>query len=153
VADGKGLVFVNNEDSSRVAAFDVAKLQLKSEWPLTPGETPTGLALDAAGGRLFSACEESKTVVVLDSKSGGVLQSLPIGQGCDGVAFDADARRVFATNGEGTLTVIGEDKPGHFAVLETVATRTGARTIAVDPRTHRVFTTTADFGPRPAPDA
>ena len=152
VADGNGLVFVNNEDSSWVAVVDAATLTVRSRWPIAPGKTPSGLALDPVRHRLFSVCE-NKLVIVLDAVNGKVLQSLPIGEGCDGVAFDAGARRAYATNGEGTMTVLREDKPGHFEVAETVPTRTGARTVTVDPKSHRVFTATPQFGPKPEPTA
>jgi len=152
VADGSGLVYVNNEDSSYVAVVDAAKLTVRSRWPIAPGQTPSGLALDPVRHRLFSVCE-NKLVIVLDATNGKVLQSLPIGEGCDGVAFDTGARRAYATNGEGTITVLREDKPGHYEVAETVPTRVGARTVAVDPKSHRVFTATPKFGPKPEPTA
>ena len=151
VADGHGMVFVNNEDSSRVVAFDAATLEIQHEWPLSPGETPSGLAYDPEKKRLFAVCE-NKLMVVLDATNGHVLQTLPIGEGCDGVVFDPGADRAYASNGDGTMTVVGENK-GRYEVVQNVTTRPGARTIALDPKRHRVYTASPRFGPRPAPDA
>lgn len=149
VADGRGMVFVNLEDSSAVVGLDARSLTLGPRWPLAPGESPTGLAIDTASRVLFSVCGNGK-MIVLDDRSGRVLAALPIGDRTDGAAFDATTKLAFSSNGEGTLTVVHEDSPTKFSVVDTVATRVGARTLALDPRTHRIYTATARFGEAPA---
>jgi DNA-binding beta-propeller fold protein YncE len=149
VADGHGAVFVNIEDKSELVRIDPRTLTVVSRWPLAPGEEPSGLAIDVAGHRLFAACGNQKMVVV-DSDSGRVIASLPIGRGVDGAAFDPVRRLAYTSNGEGTLTVVREASPDSFVVAATDSTERGARTIALDERTGRVFTPTAAFGPPPA---
>ncbi|HVP38931.1 MAG TPA: YncE family protein [Candidatus Saccharimonadales bacterium] len=150
--DGAGKLYVNLEDSSLIRVVDTRGLKVTATWPLAPGEEPSGLALDAQRGRLFSTCGNQKLVVV-GTEDGKVLASLPIGKGVDAGAFEPSTGKVFTSNGEGTLTVAGEVAPGKFEVRETVTTKPGARTMALDPKTHRVFTVTAQFGPAPAPTA
>jgi DNA-binding beta-propeller fold protein YncE len=152
VADGKGRVYVNIEDKSEIVALDSKSLQVLSRWPLKPCEEPSGLALDSEHGRLFTVCS-NKLMAVVDATSGRVVTTLPIGSGVDAAAYDPAAGLVFASNGEGTLTVVHEDSPESFRVVENVPTQPGARTLALDPKTHRVFLVTAQFGPRPAPTA
>ena len=148
VSDGKGAVFVNIEDKNEVVAFDSRDLKVRSRWPLAPCETPTGLAMDRTKRRLFVGCR-SQVMAVLDADSGKLLATLPIGKGVDGVAFDEAGGLAFASNGDGTLTVVGEDAPGHFVVKEAVTTLPGARTLALDPKAHRIYLATAQFGPAP----
>jgi DNA-binding beta-propeller fold protein YncE len=150
VVDEDGRLFVNLEDSSAVVAFDTRSLEAKARWPLAPGEEPSGLAIDRAHHRLFSACA-NKTLVVLDATSGARVATLPIGSGVDAAAFDSKRRLVYSSNGEGTLTVIREDDPNHYHVDQTVTTERGARTCALDPGTGILYTVTAEFGPPPAP--
>jgi DNA-binding beta-propeller fold protein YncE len=150
VPDGKGHLFVNLEDSSAVAVVDTKKLAVVAHWSLAPGEEPTGLALDNEHGRLFAGCA-NQLLVVLDSRSGKVVAKLPIGKGVDGVAFDASKGLAISSNGEGNLTVVQEVSPDSFTVRETVPTQAGARTLALDEMTHRIFTVSAEFGPAPAP--
>ena len=150
VSDERGHVFVNLEDKSSVAEFDPKKLSVLARWPIAPGEEPSGLAIDRRHARLFST-GANKTLVVLDALTGKVVATLPIGGGVDAAGFDPETGLAFSSNGEGTLTVIREDSPDKFTVLENVATRRGARTMALDPKTHRVFLVTAEFGPPPAP--
>jgi DNA-binding beta-propeller fold protein YncE len=149
VTDGKGTIFVNNEDTSEVVAFDAKTLQIKKRWPIEPGEGPSGLAIDLANRRLFSVCD--KVMAVSDPESGKVVANVPIGDGPDAVRYDAAAGLVFASNGEGTLTVIRQVSADIYEVLETVPTARGARTMELDPKTHHVFVVTAEFGPAPAP--
>jgi DNA-binding beta-propeller fold protein YncE len=152
-ADEQGHIFVNLEDKSEVVKFDSRKLNVEARWPLAPGEEPTGLALDRKHSRLFVVCA-NKLMVVMDAGNGKVLTTLPIGDGPDGAAFDAETGLAFSPNGgDGTLTIIHEDSPEKFSVLENVATQKGARTLALDSKTHRVFLITSDFGPPPAPTA
>ena len=151
VTDGAGKVFVNVEDTHEVLAIDARGLKVLARWPLAPLEDPTGLALDGVRHRLFSV-GGNKLMAVVDATSGKLLQTLPIGGGCDGVAFDPGTGCAYAANGEGTITVVKEvmkDGKGLFAVEATVPTRKGARTLAVDVNTHRIFLPTAEFGPAP----
>lgn len=149
-ADGKGMVYVNLEDSSAVAAFDAGTLTVKRRWSLAPGEEPSGIALDREHGVLFSGCHDSM-MVMTDVQTGRVIGTAPIGRGVDGVAFDAGRHLAFSSNGDGTLTVVKEDDPQHFHVLANVPTQRGARTLALDEHSHRVYVVTAQFGPPPAP--
>jgi len=152
VADGRGSVFVNLEDSSAVVSFDAASLALGPRWSLAPGEEPSGLAMDREHRRLFSVCSNGK-MIVLDADSGRELAVLPIGKRTDGAAFDPGTQLAFSSNGEGNLTVVHEDSPTRFRVVDNVTTRVGTRTLALDPKTHRIYTPTASFGEPPAPTA
>jgi DNA-binding beta-propeller fold protein YncE len=149
VPDGKGRMYVNLEDKSEVVAFDTDKLEALSRWPLDPGKAPTGLALDSEHRRLFSGCRDTKTLVVLDADTGKVVTSLPIGSGEDAVVFDPATQTVFSSNGEGTLTVIHEDTPDNYRVVQTVATQAGARTMALDSKTHQIWLVAAETKPAP----
>ena len=148
VTDNKGTVFVNIEDKSELVALDPQKLTVKSRWKLAGCEEPSGLAIDRKTRRLFAGCGNKKMVVV-NADSGETLASPAIGEGCDGAAFDADLRLAFASAGDGTITVVREDGGDKFSVAQTIATRKGARTMALDAKTHRLFTVTANVGPRP----
>ena len=148
-SDGQGKVFVNVEDTHELVVLDARKLTLLSRWSLAPLEDPSGLALDVAHKRLFSV-GSNKLMAVVDASTGKLLQTLAIGEGCDGVAYDPGTGCAYAANGEGTVTVVGNDGHDHFSVLATVPTRKGARTLAVDEQTHRLFLPTAAFGPVPA---
>jgi DNA-binding beta-propeller fold protein YncE len=150
VALGDGRIYVNIEDTAELVVLDARRLAVEARWPLAPCQEPTGLALDAAHARLFAACS-NRLMVVIDPGNGRVVATLPIGDGVDGTAFDAGTGLAFSSNGEGTLTVIREVTPDSFAVVETVPTQRGARTLALDPRTHALFLPTAEFGPAPAP--
>ncbi len=149
VSDGKGEVFVNLEDKSQLLALDPNKLEVNSRWPLAPCQEPSGLALDGKNRRLFSACD-NKLMAIVDADSGKLITTVPIGGGVDGAGFDPDTSLVFASCGEGVLTVVREDSPGKFTVAENVPTQEGARTMALDPKTRQIFTVTAKFGPPPA---
>ena len=152
VSDQSGEIFVNIEDKSELVAINPAKLEVKSEWPLAPCESPSGLAIDRKNRRLFAGCD-NKVMAVVDADSGKVLSTLPIGRGVDAARFDPETGLAFASCGEGVLTVIREESPDKFSVLENVPTQTGARTMALDEKTHNVFLVTAQFGPSPAPTA
>ena len=152
VSDEKGEVFVNIEDKSEIAAIDPQKLQVKALWPLAPCQEPTGLAMDRKSRRLFAGCL-NKLMAVVDADSGKVLATLPIGEGVDANAFDPGTGMAFASCGEGVLTVVHEDLPAKFSVVENVPTQRGARTMALDPKTHQIFLVTAKFGPIPPPTA
>jgi DNA-binding beta-propeller fold protein YncE len=153
VLDGHGHVWVNIEDKSEIEEFDVHTLRSLGHWALAGCEEPSGLAIDRAHQRLFSAC--SNGVMAVTSMSTHQVVATPaIGQGADGAAFDPATGYAFSTNGaDGTLTVIHEDAPDRYSVVQTLPTQRGARTIALDPTTHRVYSVTAEFGPAPAPTA
>jgi DNA-binding beta-propeller fold protein YncE len=149
VADGNGKVFVNIEDTSQVVEFDARKLKIDTTWSLAPGEEPTGIAMDKKHRRLFVGCG-NKLMAVMNADNGKVVATLPIGSGVDATAFDSENQLAFSSNGDGTLTVVHEDAPDKISVVENVATQRGARTMALDPKTHRIFLITAEFGPAPA---
>ncbi len=150
VADGAGHVYVNLEDKSQIQQIDSKSLVVTATWPLAPCESPSGLAIDTAHRRLFAGCH-NKVMGIMDADSGRVVASPPIGLAVDANQFDPGTGFAFSSNGGGTLTVIHEDSPDKFTVVEEVPTQTGARTMALDPKTHQVFLVTADFAPAPAP--
>ncbi|MEP6603887.1 MAG: YncE family protein [Spartobacteria bacterium] len=139
-------VFCNIEDKNEVAVIDAKTHAVKAEWPLAPGEEPTGLAFDAVHHRLFAACH-NKMLVMLDSDSGKVISTLPIGAGVDGCAFDEKTQLVLASCGDGTMTIAKEETPEKLSVVQTLTTERGARTMALDPTTHRIYTCTAETAP------
>ena len=149
--DGRGLVVFNIEDTGEVATLDAKALSVKARWPLQC-EGPSGLSLDAAHRRSFSACD-NQVMVVTDVDSGKAVAGVPIGKGVDGAEFDPASQDAYSSNGEGTLTVVHENSPDDYAVTQTLATQRGARTIALDPSTHRLYLPTAEFGPAPPPSA
>jgi DNA-binding beta-propeller fold protein YncE len=151
VADEKGQVFVNIEDTSEIVQFDSNKLAIISRWKIAPGEGPSGLAMDRKHRRLFSVCS-NKLMVVVDADSGRVVTTLPIGPGTDAAAFDPETGFAFSSNGgDGSVTVAHEDSPDKFAVVENVPTLRRARTMALDSKTHQIYTVSAEFGVAPAP--
>ncbi|MBS1681838.1 MAG: YncE family protein [Bacteroidetes bacterium] len=149
VSDEQGTIFVNLEDTHEVVSFDAKSLVVKNKWKVAPGEEPTGLAIDRKNHRLFSVCHNG-VMMVLDSDKGSVVAEVPIGKRVDGVVFDADLGVAISSNGEGTMTVVKEISPNEFKVTETVSTAVGARTIALNPKTHHVFVSTAQYGEIPA---
>ncbi len=146
VADGKGSIYVNIEDKSEIVRFDAQKLTILHRWPLEPCEEPSGLAMDLKNRRLFAGCH-NKMMAVVDADTGKVIATPAIGEGVDANAFDPDASYAFASNGEGTLTVVHEDSPDNFTVVENVATKKSARTMALDRKTHNIFLSAGDLGP------
>ena len=143
-------MFVNLEDKSLVARLDPKELKVTARWPLAPGAEPSGLALDAKNRRLFAACGNEK-LVVLDADSGKVVATVPIGPGVDGAAFDPETLCAYIpSGGDGKLAVVHEDDPAHFTVVQTVETQRGARTLALDPKTHKLYLATARFEATPA---
>jgi YVTN family beta-propeller protein len=150
VDEKAGGVYINIEDKSEVAVIDSAKHEVIAHWPLAPGEEPTGIALDAAHHRLFAACH-NKMLVMLDTETGKVVANVPIGAGTDGCAFDDATQLVFASCGDGTTTIAKEEAPDKLTVVQTLKTERGARTMALDPKTHRIYLPTAQFQPAPTP--
>jgi DNA-binding beta-propeller fold protein YncE len=147
--DGKGNVFVNIEDKSSLVEFDAKTLVVKSTWPLAPCEGPSALAFDSAHHRLFAACDKLLTVVNADT--GKVVATPPIGGDPDGDGFDPATGLVFASCREGLVTVIHQDSADKYSVVGNVTTQFGTRTMTLDPKTHHIFTVTADFKAAPPP--
>ena len=152
VTDLAGRVYVNIEDKNEIVAFDSRTLKVEEHWALSGCEAPTGLAIDVKAKRLFAGCG-NKVLVVLSTGDGRKVAKVPIGKGTDAVVFDPDANLVFSSNGDGTLTVIHEDSPDAYRVVQNVTTKEGARTMALDPKTHAIFLPTARYGPPPPPTA
>ncbi|MFD0940847.1 YncE family protein [Pedobacter boryungensis] len=144
VSDGKGKIYVNIEDTGEIVCFDATTFKILSRYKLNGGEEPSGLAIDRASSRLFTVCA-NRVMLILDAKTGRQITSLPIGDGCDGVVFDPILKTAYSSNGEGTITAIKEVTAEKFVVQETIVTKSGARTIALDAVTHHLFLPTADF--------
>ena len=147
-ADGRGNVFVNIQDTAELARIDARAAALKARWRMPKCEDPTGLALDAAHHRSFSTCG-NQIMAVTNLDSGQAVASVPIGKGVDGGEFDPVTQNVFSANGEGTMTVVHEIASDQYTVQQTLNTQRGARTIALDAATHRLYLPTANFGPLP----
>jgi DNA-binding beta-propeller fold protein YncE len=143
-ADGQGKVYVNLVDKDQVAVVDTKTMKVLNKWPTAPGGSPVGMAMDVAKRRLFIGCRRPQKLVVMGADDGKVLADLPIGAGVDATKFDGD---VFASCGDGTLTVARETAPGKFEVVQTVQTPRGARTMGVDPTTHTLYLPTAELEP------
>jgi DNA-binding beta-propeller fold protein YncE len=148
-ADGKGSVYVNNEDSSELHHLDAASLKELHHWPLAPCKSPSGLAMDVKNRRTFSVCDE-KVMSVVNVDTGKVVATPTICEGPDAAGFDPSSGYVFASCGDGNLTVIHEDSPDKYTVIENVPTKKSARTMGLDLKTHNIFLPAADFDP-PAP--
>jgi len=145
VADGKGKVYVNIEDTAEIVEIDAAKLSVTKRYSLAPCQDPSGLAIDVKNRRLFSVCG-NRVMAISDPDAGKVVATPAIGAGSDGVAFDAGTGFAYSSNGDGTLTVV-QQTGGKYDVVENVATEMGARTIAVDEKTHKIFLPTAKRAP------
>lgn len=152
VSDGAGNIYFNIEDKSTLAHADAKAHKVLDTWALRPCEGPTGLAIDIVHQRLFSVCANRKMVVV-DAGSGRVVTTVPIGDGPDAAAFDAELGVVYSANADGTLTVVRQDDADHYHVVANIATPKRARTMALDPKTHRIYLATADFGASAKPTA
>lgn len=148
VADGKGSVFVNITDKSEMLEFDGRKLVAIHRWSLAPCDTPSGLSMDQKNRRLFSVCQ-NKMMVIMNADNGRVVATPAIGEGVDASVFDPNTQLAFASNGEGTLSVIHEDSPDKFTVMDKVPTQFGARTMALDTKTHNILLVTGKRGPGP----
>ena len=146
-----GRVYVNIEDKNEILAIDTGTHKVVSTWPIAPGESASGMALDAANHRLFVGCD-NKLMLMVDSTNGKVVSSVPIEDGVDANAFDAQLHLAFSSNGEGgTLTIAHEDSPQKLTVVQSVKTQKSARTMALDPNTHRVYLAAATLVPAPKP--
>ena len=150
VADGKGKLFVNLEDKSEIAVIDLKTFKIIHRWSLAPGEGPSGLAIDTKTNRLFSACSDSKLLVIMDATNGKIITKLPIGEGCDGTVFDEKSKLIFAPAGrDGNISVYKEKSANEYESEGTIETKKGARTITIDQNNGELFLPTAEFG---APD-
>jgi len=144
-ADGKGYVFNNLEDESQVLKINSRDLKVEQRWPTAPCSSPSSMAMDRSNRRLFLGCR-SKVMAVMNADTGQVITTLPIGDHVDATAFDPETKLIFNSNGEGTVTVIHQDSPDKYSLVETVKTVPRAKTMALDPRTHRLFLSTAENG-------
>jgi DNA-binding beta-propeller fold protein YncE len=144
-ADGKGYVFNNLEDESQLLKINSHELKVEQRWPTAPCSSPSSMAMDQANRRLFLGCR-SKVMAVVDADSGKVITTLPIGDHVDATAFDPETKLIFNSNGEGTISVIHQDSADAYSAVETVKTLPRAKTMALDPKTHRLFLSTAENG-------
>src|SRR5579883_266249 len=147
-----GKVDDNIEDKNEIVQIDSKNLTVKAHWSIAPCESPSGLAIDKENRRLFAVCDEKKMAVV-DADSGKVVATPAIGEGPDAAAYDPGKKLAFSSNGEGTLTVIRQKDKDTYEVVENVTTNRGARTMALDTLTHKIYLSAAEFGPAPAPTA
>ncbi|MBS1916335.1 MAG: YncE family protein [Bacteroidetes bacterium] len=145
VSDGQGKIFVNIEDKNQIDVVDINNSKVIASWSIAPGDGPTGLAIDVKTKRLFAGCD--KLLMVIDATSGKIVDKLPIGDGCDGVGFDSGLKYVFASCGEGKLSIIEEVNADKFKVIDNVPTKKSARTIVVDATKHEVYLPAADTQP------
>ncbi|MGH8023096.1 MAG: YncE family protein, partial [Limisphaerales bacterium] len=137
-------IYDNLENKSEVAVIDGASQTVITNWPIAPGESASGMAIDVKNHRLFIGCHNGM-MVMMDSRDGRVVATVPIGEGVDADAFDPKTRLAFASCGEGTTTIAHEDSPDKLTVVQTLRTERGARTMALDPETHTIYLATADF--------
>ena len=148
VTNHAGKLYVNIEDKNEIVVVNTNTHKVEQHWSLGDAEGPTGLAMDVVTKRLFAGCE--KILVVMDANNGNIISKLPIGDGCDGVAFDNATQTIFTSNGVGNMTVINEKGPNKFVIASTVITKRGARTITIDESSHLLYLPTAEFEPLPA---
>lgn len=148
VTDGNGKIFVNIENKSVINVISTSSLEVVQRWSIVPGDEPSGLALDNINHRLFSVCS-NRLMIVSDAETGKVIATLPIGDHCDGVAFDPVLNRAYSSNGDGTITVVQEENANTFKVIETIPTQRGARTITVDKTTHHLYLSVAEYEAAP----
>jgi YVTN family beta-propeller protein len=153
VEDGRGHIFVNIEsDPGQMLVIDSVKLSVQATWPLPGCNSPSGLAIDKTHRRLFSVCD-GKVMAVTDSANGRQVALVPIGEHPDAAAYDEKRKLVFSSNGEGTLSIIRQEHADKYTVADTLPTQRGARTMALDGTTGKIYLVTADFGPPPAATA
>lgn len=151
VADGKGMIYDNNEDKNDIAAIDTKTLTVKARWPVAPAGTPVAMAMDRQHRRLFSAGRGPQMLVMMDADNGKVLQSFPITAGVDATIFEPETGMIFVSTREGMIHIFHEDSPDKLSEVETVKTEYGAKTMALDSKTHNLYVSTSDFDPPAAP--
>jgi DNA-binding beta-propeller fold protein YncE len=150
VADGNGLIYDNNQDTNEVLVVDTRTLEIKSRWPIAPAGSPTAMAMDREHRRLFIAGRDPKFLIVMNADNGKVVQSFPISSGVDADAYDPDTGLLFVSTRDGLIHIFHEDSPDKFSAMDPVKTEYGAKTMALDPKTHSLYLTTSDFGPPPS---
>lgn len=143
VSDGKGLIYNNLEDKNSLNVIDTKTLKVIKNYPLAPGGGPTGIALDEKNHRTFSVCRTNKAMEVMDITNGKVVATVPIGAGVDAVAYDPETKLVFCSNGDATTTIIKQESADKYSVIQTLATQTRAKTMALDTKTHKIYLTVA----------
>jgi len=159
--DNKGLVYVNIEDKNQIAVINSKTLKVEKYFSVSLGEEPSGLTIDNVNHRLFAVCG-NKMMIVINAETGDMVANITIGDRVDGVAFDTNLKRAYSSNGDGTMTVVQQESKDKYVVIENTVTQKGARTIAVNSKTHHIYLPCADFGsapsatsdnphPRPAP--
>jgi DNA-binding beta-propeller fold protein YncE len=153
-SDGSGFVYVNIQDKNEIARLDAKQMKVLNKWPIAPCQRPSGLAIDVEHQRLFASCGGNNTMVVVRYTDGKVLGSTPIAKGTDASAYDPGPQLAFASCGEeGIISIVHEDLPGVYQVAQQLKTEPGARTMALDRRSHNIYTVAAKMGPPPAPTA
>jgi hypothetical protein len=150
VADGKGSIFDDNEEKNDVAVVDTHTLTVKARWPVAPAGKPAAMEMDRQHRRLFSSGRDPQFLVMMNADNGKVIQSLPISAGVDGSVYEAVTELLFVSTRDGKVHIFHEDTPDKLTEVETLKTEFGTGTIGIDPKTHNLFLTTADFGPAPA---
>src|SRR3989441_1904098 len=154
VADGKGMIYDNLEDTNEVIALDSRTLKITARWPVAPAGQPVSIAMDRQHRRLFIGGRNPKLFVVMNADTGKIIgQATPIGDRVDTTIFDPETGMIASATREGTIHIFHEDTPDTYSIVETVKTEFGAKTLAHDPKTHNLYTDTSDFGPAPAPTA
>jgi len=148
VTDGKGRIYANIENKSSIVVINATTYKVEKVWSIAPGEEPTGLALDNESRRLFSVCA-NKLMVIVDAETGKVITTLPTGEKTDGAAFDPSLKCAYSSNGAGTVTVVKEVDKDTYAVVENILTQKGAKTIAINRKTHHIYLPTAEFETAP----
>jgi DNA-binding beta-propeller fold protein YncE len=144
-----GRIYNNIEDQNEIAVIDAMTHEVVATWPISPGEAASGLAIDLEHHRLFAVCE-NEMMVMLDSETGAVLGTVPIGGGVDAARFDPATQLAFSSNGSGTVTIAHLDAPDRLTVVQTLETAASARTMTLDPTTHRIYLSAADRETAPA---
>jgi YVTN family beta-propeller protein len=144
VSNGSGKFYVNIEDKNEIVEVDLKTMKVIAHWPLAPAEEPTGLVFDIQTNRLFAGCG-NKLLAVVNALDGKVIATFPIGDGCDGAAFDPKTKDIFTSNGDGTMSVFNEKSANNIEMVAAVTTKRGARTITIDPSTHLLYLPTAEF--------
>ena len=142
-SDGAGKVYVNLEDKDQVAVVDLKERKVLAHWPVAPGGSPVGLSIDIAKHRLFVGCRKPQKMIVMSTDDGKVIADLPIGAGVDATKFDG--HQAFASCRDGKVSIVGENASGKFEIVQTVTTAVGAKTMDVDPATHKAYFPTFEF--------
>lgn len=150
VSNNEGKIFVNIEDKNEIVVVDILKYTVEKHWSILPGQAPTGLVYDEVNKRLFAGCSDNKLLIIINVENGNIIDKLRIGDGCDGVAYDAVKKLIYTSNGEGNMSVIKETTKDKFVVAATITTKKSARTITVDETTHKIYLPAADLEAPPA---